>query len=186
MRAGRARWSRPALALALSAGLGALGLVASLIGGHANPWRVADHQRPEVLPGATAGLLMGLGLVFLSRLAVHRFDWARALHRELRGRLGPVSAGECVVLAGSSSLGQEILFRGALLPLVGLFWSNVVFALLHIGPGARFVPWTLFSFAAGVMFGQLFLWSGDLTGAVVAHFTFNLLNLRHLARNELP
>jgi hypothetical protein len=38
---------------------------------------------------------------------------------------------------------------------------------------------------AGLMFGQLFLWSGDLTGAVVAHFTVNFLNLRHLSQNEL-
>jgi membrane protease YdiL (CAAX protease family) len=169
------------------------GVLWSSLRGHTNPWRVAGRGDPEVLAGAAAGLLMGLGLVFLSRLSVHRFEWARALHRDFRARLGPLGDNESLVLAAASSLGEEIFFRGALLPAVGLLWSNVVFALLHIGPvrgrepgGPRYLPWTVSSFVAGVMFGQLFLWSGDLTGAVVAHFTVNFLNLRHLARRELP
>ena len=71
------------------------------------------------------------------------------------------------------------------MPVVGLVVSSAVFALLHIGPKLRYLPWTFSSFVAGIMFGQLFLWSGDLTGAVVAHFTVNFLNLRHLSQNEL-
>jgi hypothetical protein len=35
------------------------------------------------------------------------------------------------------------------------------------------------------MFGQLFLWAGDLSGPVVAHFTVNSLNLRYLSRTDL-
>ena len=124
-------------------------------------------------------------VVFASRLAVHRFEWARALHRELRALLGPLPDSEIVVLAAASSLGEEIFFRGALMPVVGLLGSSAVFALLHIGPKTRFLPWTASSFVIGMMFGQLFLWSGDLTGAVVAHFTVNFLNLRHLDQNEL-
>jgi len=84
-----------------------------------------------------------------------------------------------------SSIGEEIFFRGALMPVVGLVVSSAVFALLHIGPKLRYLPWTLSSFVAGLMFGQLFLWSGDLTGAVVAHFIVNFLNLRHLSQHEL-
>jgi membrane protease YdiL (CAAX protease family) len=62
-----------------------------------------------------------------------------------------------------------------------------VFALLHIGlpPRARHLPWTISSFVAGVVFGALYLWTGDLTGAVVAHFTVNFLNLRHVAQYDL-
>jgi membrane protease YdiL (CAAX protease family) len=90
-----------------------------------------------------------------------------------------------VVLSVASSIGEEIFFRGALMPVVGLVASSAVFALLHIGPKVRYLPWTLSSFVAGLMFGQLFLWSGDLTGAVVAHFAVNFLNLRHLSQTEL-
>jgi membrane protease YdiL (CAAX protease family) len=38
---------------------------------------------------------------------------------------------------------------------------------------------------AGVLFSLLFIWSGDLTGPVIAHFTVNFLNLRHVASHDL-
>lgn len=89
------------------------------------------------------------------------------------------------MLAVASSFGEEIFFRGALVPAVGLWASSVVFAFLHIGPKLRFLPWTFSSLVAGLVFGQLFLWSGDLSGPVVAHFTVNALNLRYLAVTDL-
>jgi membrane protease YdiL (CAAX protease family) len=171
--------------LAVYLALAAAGLVWSTLRGHPNVWRIEGREDPQVLIGTLAGLLIGLGVVFASRLAVHRFEWARALHRELRALLGPLPDSEIVVLAAASSLGEEIFFRGALMPVVGLLGSSAVFALLHIGPKARFLPWTASSFVIGLMFGQLFIWSGDLTGAVVAHFTVNFLNLRHLDQHEL-
>jgi hypothetical protein len=171
--------------LVIYLGLGAAALVWSTLRGHANVWRVEGRDDPEVLVGIVAGLLMGLGIVFLSRLAVHRFEWARALHRDFRARLGPLPDSEALVLAGASALGEELFFRGAFVPVAGLLWPNVVFALLHVGPRLRYLPWTFSSFVIGIIFGQLFLWSGDLTGPIVAHFIVNFLNLRHLARHEL-
>lgn len=181
----RASWSRPALVFALYLGLAAAGLVWSTWRGHSNIWRIYGRQETQLLIGTIAGLLIGLGIVFASRLAVHRFEWARSLHRDFRARLGPLLDSEVIVLAAASSLGEEIFFRGALLPATGLVVSSAVFALLHVGPKARYLPWTVSSFVAGLMFGQLFLWSGDLTGAVVAHFTVNYLNLRHLSQYDL-
>lgn len=180
-----ASWSRPALVLGLYLALAATGLLWSTLRGHPNVWRFDGREHPQVVIGTLAGVLIGLGIVFVSRLAVHRFEWARGLHRDLRGLIGPLPDSEILVLAIASSLGEEIFFRGAFMPVAGLFVSSAVFALLHIGPKLRFLPWTLFSFVAGLMFGQLFIWSGDLTGVVAAHFTVNFLNLRHLSQHEL-
>lgn len=171
--------------MTLYLGLAAAGLSWSALRGHVNVWRVAGREDPQVLLGTLAGLLIGLGIVFASRLAVHRFEWARALHRDLRALLGPLPGSEILILALASSVGEEIFFRGAMLPAAGLVVSALIFALLHIGPKFRFLPWTVSSFVAGLMFGQLFLWSGDLTGPVVAHFAVNFLNLRHVAEHEL-
>src|SRR5213592_2569671 len=173
MRTPRASWSRPPLVVGLYLALSAAGVLWSALRGHLWLWRVAGRRDPEVLAGAAAGLLMGLGLVFVWQLSAHRFDWARALHRDFRARLRPLDGADCVVFAGASALGEEIFFRGALLPVAGLFWSNVAFALLHVGPKLRYLSWTFASFLTGMLLGQLFLWSGDLTGAVVAHFTVN-------------
>lgn len=181
-----ATWSRPVLVLLAYLGLAAAALVWGAVRGHANVWRLAGVEHPRAPASAAAGLALGLLTVFLSRLAVHRFEWARALHREFRALLGPMGTPEIVVLAVASSLGEELFFRGALMPVVGVWLSSAIFALLHIGPRARYLPWTLGSFGAGLAFGGLFLWSGDLSGPVLAHFTINFLNLRHLSRHELP
>jgi membrane protease YdiL (CAAX protease family) len=126
--------------------------------------------------------MLGLTIVGASRLCLRHFEWARALDHEFRSLLNPLSNREVLVLAGASSIGEEMFFRGALIPAVGLLGSSVIFALLHVGPKARYLPWTVTTFLAGLVFGKLFLWTGDLTGAVLAHFTVNYLNLRHIAR----
>jgi membrane protease YdiL (CAAX protease family) len=164
--------------------LGALALGWGSLRGQPNVWHLSGKE-PAVLAGLVCGLAAGLGIVFASRMALYRFEWARALHRELRHLLFPLSDVEIVVLAAASSVGEEMFFRGAMLPAIGLLGSSAIFALLHIGPKARHLPWTASSFGAGLLFGAIFLWTGDLTGPVVAHFLVNFLNLRHVAEVEL-
>lgn len=177
-------WSRPRLVVVIYLGLALAAVVWGALRGEPNVWRLGQRE-PAVAAGLLGGLVAGLLIVLLSRLAVRRYGWAQSLHRELRQLLFPLGTGESFVLAGASSIGEEMFFRGALLPTIGLFGSSAVFALLHIGPSARHLPWTLSSFGAGLLFGAMFLWSGDLTGPVVAHFLVNFLNLRHVARTEL-
>jgi membrane protease YdiL (CAAX protease family) len=173
--------------MALYLGLGAAALAWGALRGHPNVWRLSGHEAAASLTfaGILCGLAVGLSIVFASRMALYRFDWARALHRELRHLLFPLQSAEIVVLAAASSVGEEMFFRGALLPVVGLCASSAIFALLHIGPKVRHLPWTVSSFGAGLLFGAMFLWTGDLTGPVVAHFVINFLNLRHVAQVEL-
>ena len=165
-------------------GLGAAALGLGSLRGQPNVWHLAGRE-PAVLAGIVSGLAAGLTIVFASRMALYRFDWARALHRELRHLLFPLSDVEIVVLAAASSVGEEMFFRGALLPAVGLLGSSAIFALLHVGPKARHLPWTASSFVAGLLFGAMFMWTGDLTGPILAHFLVNFLNLRHVTAVEL-
>jgi membrane protease YdiL (CAAX protease family) len=176
-------WSRAALVMAVYLVLGTAALAWGNLRGQPDVWRLGSESAP--FASLVSGLAAGALLVFLSRLALYRFEWARSLHRELRHMLFPLSEVEIVVLAAASSVGEELFFRGALLPAVGLVLSSAIFALLHIGPKARHLPWTASSFGAGILFGAIFLWTGDLTGPVAAHFLVNFLNLRHVAQVEL-
>jgi len=173
--------------MALYLGLGAAATAWGGLRGHPNVWRLAgrDPGISITFAGILCGLAIGLLIVFASRMALYRFEWARSLHREMRHLLFPLQDAEIVVLAAASSVGEEMFFRGALLPAVGLIASSAIFALLHIGPKLRHLPWTASSFGAGLLFGAIFLWTGDLTGPVVAHFLINFLNLRHVAQVEL-
>ena len=177
-------WSRPALVLVIYLVLSAVALAWGTLRGQPNVWHLSGRD-PAVFTGILGGLAVGLLIVFASRMALYRFEWARWLHRELRHLLFPLTDFEIVVLAVASSVGEEMFFRGALLPAIGLVGSSAIFALLHIGPKARHLPWTASSFAVGLLFGAMFQWTGDLTGPVVAHFLVNFLNLRHVAQVEL-
>jgi len=59
-----------------------------------------------------------------------------------------------------------------------------VFALLHVGPKRRFLPWTASAFVLGVGFGFLARWTGSLGAPITAHFTINFVNLRYIVRNS--
>ncbi len=180
-------FTRSWLILGLYAGLALVAVVIGAVRGHPEiylagavtaPWRLA--LSPVV------GVALGLAVVFLTRLSVHRFDWARKLHRWFRGLLGALGARDVFVLAVASAVGEELFFRGALVPWLGIVGSAAVFALFHVGPGLRYLPWTLSALVIGLIFGALFTGLGDLGAPVVAHFTINYLNLEFIVRTELP
>jgi uncharacterized protein len=140
---------------------------------------------PQGLAGWLAGGGLGLGvgviLVWLSRLLTSRFVWASGLAQELRSVVGELGRSEALIVALLSGVGEEVLFRGVLQPLVGLWLSAAVFGALHLGPSRRFWPWALMAFVAGLIFGGMFVATGCLLAPVVAHATVNFLNLRFLA-----
>jgi uncharacterized protein len=133
------------------------------------------------LAGLGLGLGVGLAVVGFTRLSSRWFRWAARLSEEFRGLLGELNAREALVVALLSSIGEETLFRGLLQPALGLWLGSAVFGLLHVGPNPRFLPWTVMAFFAGLIFGGLCLWTGNLLAATVAHTTINFLNLCFLA-----
>ena len=178
--------------LYLALGLAAVGIGAArghanvfLLPGPAGATGALDARR--LLVGVGVGAAVGLLSVLAWRWAVHALEWARRLRREFREVLGALLPGEVLLLAGASSLGEEMFFRGALLPALpgGLWLSSLLFALPHIGPGARFLPWTASALVMGLLFGAMFQLTGDLVAPITAHFLINLLNLRHITERPL-
>jgi membrane protease YdiL (CAAX protease family) len=179
--------SRAGLILSLYGALALLALLISAGRDDIDIYRIEGRSTSLFLAlSPLIGLAVALAVVFLSRFAVHRFVWARRLHTDFRSLLGPLSGREILILAVASAVGEELLFRGALQPMIGIWPQAVVFALLHIGPGTRFLPWTLSAFAVGLVFGWLFHATGDLGGPIVAHFAINFMNLHFIARFDAP
>ena len=167
---------------------GAMAIVALLIGaGRGNPdiFRIGEAPSWLLLGGPAIGAGVGLGMVGLTRVATRQFQWAKDLHASFRDLLGPLTGREIVILALASSIGEELLFRGALLPWLGLVIQAAVFALLHVGPGKRFLPWTLSAFVLGAGFGALAQVTGNLGAPIAAHFMINFLNLRFIVRTPV-
>lgn len=177
--------SRASLVIGIYGALALLGLMLSAGRGDPDLYRLAVDRSPWLLLISPAiGLGVGLAVVVLTRIAVARYEWARVLTASFRDRLGPLTGREVMVLAAASAIGEELLFRGALLPWWGLWPQAVAFALLHVAPGVmpprRYLPWTAMALVLGAGFGLLAEATGDLGGPIVAHFTINLLNLRFI------
>ena len=69
-------WSRPALVMVVYLGLGAAALGWGTLRGQPNIWHLAGRE-PAVITGILGGLAAGLLIVFASRMALYRFEWAR-------------------------------------------------------------------------------------------------------------
>jgi uncharacterized protein len=163
-----------------------VGLLIAAGRGSPDLYRLAPAVEPWLLAvGPAIGFGFGVGIVGLTRLATKHLQWARDLHASFRDLLGPLSGREIVILALASSIGEELLFRGALLPWFGAWIQAIVFALLHVGPGKRFLPWTLSALVLGIAFGWLAIWTGNLGAPIAAHFAINFLNLRYIVRTRV-
>src|SRR4051812_38001950 len=179
------RMNRASVIVALYSALGVAAIVWGVWRGDRNLYLFGAADYRWIALGPFVGLVFGLAMVFLSRLAVRSTEWARVLHREFHAVVHELSSKEIFLLAISSSVGEELFFRGAMLPAIGLIPASALFALMHVRAQWRFLPWTIMSFIMGLAMGLMFMKIGDLGAPIVAHFTINLLNLNYIAKTEL-
>lgn len=132
------------------------------------------------------GVAVGLALVALWAGARRLLPSVRAVDAELGAIVGPLGRDEALALAFVSALAEEVAFRGAAQQGLGWIEATLLFALVHVGPGLRFLPWTLFALTGGVAFAQLVVQRGALLPAIAAHFTVNAIELLRIARRPGP
>lgn len=177
---------RAQLVIGLYSALALLAVLISAGRGDPDLYRLDDGVTfGMLLLSPLIGLAIALVVVFATRVVTARYAWARTLHRDFRELLGPLTTREIVILAAASSIGEELLFRGMLLPWIGVWPQAIAFALLHVGPGRRFAPWTASALVVGVGLGYVAVATDNLGAPIVAHFTINLLNLRYITRVDL-
>lgn len=132
------------------------------------------------LASFVGGLALALALVAATRWLVRTTAWASALHEDLRPIARALGPEAVVPVALASSIGEEILFRGALVPAIGVLLSSVLFGALHQLRGRSRLSWAAFAFVVGLLFAALFRVTGSLVGPILAHALVNGANLRFL------
>jgi uncharacterized protein len=133
------------------------------------------------LSGAVIGLAAGLIIVTCDWYCVRLFAWARRLEDEFTIILGPLSAGQVIFLAATSSVAEEAFFRGAMQPSLGLLLTSLVFGLAHLGPTRIYLPWTLMAIGMGFVLGWLMVWTSTLLAPIVCHLVINTVNLARIS-----
>jgi len=149
----------------------------------ASPWLPLETPR-DVLYSLGLGTCFGLLVAIGTRYAVPRFAWARDLHRELRPLTQGLSGLGIVALAVTSSLGEELLFRGLLQPWLGLWLSALLFGVLHQLAGPSRWIWAGWATVVGLLLGAIFALTGSLAGPLAAHALVNGLNLSYLKQHD--
>lgn len=120
---------------------------------------------------------VGLFTCWLSKVSLGQFDWARDMEDEFMRVLGPLTLGEAVLLAASSSIAEEAFFRGVLQPWLGLGYATLIFAAVHMPMSKKLLAWPFFALGIGFVLGGLALVSGSLIPPIVTHATINGVNL---------
>ena len=163
---------------------GALVLLAGAIGTFSGR-NVFVPGEPLAL-GLTLGVTAACGTVALGLIAYKILSVFRKLSEELAPLVvDGTRARDLVVLAALSGVGEEVLFRGALQPEIGIAASSILFGALHVGPDRRYLLWTLWAVGAGFIFGALYGWTGGILAPVVAHALHNAATLLLWRRHRL-
>jgi membrane protease YdiL (CAAX protease family) len=182
------KWQTVAVAYALLGSL-ASGLAVALRDGspftHPAPWLALDGSL-RVGSSLLLGLAFAVVLVVSTRIAVERWNWARRLHTDLRPVAKNLTLPSIAIIAGVSSLGEELFFRGFLTPyLGGIVLQAVLFGLAHQVRGPSRWVWVTWASLVGLGFGAIFVLTGSLLGPIAAHAIVNGYNLMFL-RNHDP
>lgn len=133
-----------------------------------------------VLAAMLAACLTAWLTVRATRLLVAHTAWARGLHHSLRSELHGSSPSQLVLLAVLAACSEELLFRAALGPSLGVLEASALFGLIHL-PGRDNGPLRAgWAFAMGLIFSGLYLASGTLLAPMLAHALINYENMQYI------
>ncbi len=127
------------------------------------------------------GVALGLTITVLSSLAYHFSPlYRKSANYYLQIVLKPLALPDLIWLGLLPGLSEELLFRGVMLPALGLnhlavIVSSICFGVLHLSaPGQwAYVVWATI---IGVILGYSALLSGNLLVPIVAHVVTNLVS----------
>ena len=160
-----------------------------------------EQQGLELVPtigasweGTMGGLVLGcagagLSILTYSRLAP-RFGplraWRQWVEEQLVPFLEPAGAGTALAISVSAGVGEELFFRGAMQPALGLPVTALAFGLAHVGGLLRreALPLFLYTLLYGLAIGWGYQLIDVLWPLIVAHAAFDFLVMLYLLRGK--
>ncbi len=130
------------------------------------------------------GVAFGLAISVPSTVVVFFVPLFSSLRRQLLGLVSrlDLDALNPLWISLSAGIGEELLFRGALQPILGIWWASFIFTLAHFRSGEFYsMNWQKLIYAAsvfiaGLFLGYVFLEIG-LIAAIVTHTIVNVVSL---------
>lgn len=171
------RLTRPQLLVAMAATALILLVIARL-------WLFFEPiQLPVALKrqDAAVGLSIGLAISAISGLIYRLWPaYRQSADFYLAFVLAPLSVADSVWVGLLPGMSEELLFRGVMLPAIGLnttglIVSSLCFGVLHMS-GRQQWPYAIWASVIGLVLGGSALATGNLLVPVVAHITTNFVS----------
>ncbi len=121
-------------------------------------------------------------LMLLQRVLEDYFPSYKRFKSTLASHLGQFGWLGSFWLALISAVGEELLFRGAIQPFLGLWFTSILFGLLHLDPEEGITAWTIWAIIAGLILGASCDVTGSLWPAMAIHFLINFWGIRSLSK----
>lgn len=127
------------------------------------------------------GIGIGLGVTFASSIVYRLWPaYRQSADFYLNLILKPLVLPDLIWLGLLPGLSEELLFRGLMLPAVGLNFtgvilSSLIFGILHLS-GPQQWAYVVWATVVGILFGYTALLTGNLLVPIVAHIVNNLVS----------
>jgi uncharacterized protein len=170
---------------------GGLGLLAIMIGLFMSvpPWHELKAGPMEIGYGFAATVPMLAGLLALR--AVHAGPLGRlnsVVDQLVAPLFGKCSIFQLAMISVVAGVGEELLFRGVVQPLLigwieilaGVLAASVIFGLMH----AITPTYAILATAVGAYLGWLTLATGGLVAPIIAHSLYDFLALVYLTKSQ--
>lgn len=130
---------------------------------------------------ALLGVAVGFGITAASSLVYRLWsDYRSSANFYLAFIIQPLILPDLLWLGLLPGLSEEMLFRGVMLPALGLNWvgilfSSVCFGILHFS-GSQHWSYVIWAIVVGIILGFSAVETGNLLVPIVAHVTTNLIS----------
>jgi uncharacterized protein len=164
----------------------AMGLTAVVLLLLSRLWLLFDHSAAVLRLDWSGfsvlwGMGLGLGITVASSLAYRLWaDYRQSADYYLALILKPLALPDLIWLGLLPGMSEELLFRGVMLPAIGLNWfglliSSLCFGVLHYS-GSQQWAYVIWATIIGSVLGGSAIMSGNLLIPIVAHITTNFVS----------
>lgn len=127
------------------------------------------------------GIGLGIGITLASSIVYRLWPaYRQSADFYLELVIKPLAAPDLIWLGLLPGMSEELLFRGVMLPAIGLTWfglaiSSLCFGVLHFS-GSQHWSYVVWATVIGIVLGCSAIATGNLLVPILAHVTTNLLS----------
>lgn len=92
---------------------------------------------------------------------------------------------DLLLIALMAGIGEELLFRGVIMPELGIAASGILFGLMHFA-GRDLWFYTVWAVVIGIFFGNLYQWTGNLLVPIAVHAAYDFVALLYIRFQRAP